>query len=699
MTVHRHVSLLALFVLTATPLGLSAQDLPSLEDLDREQQAAETQTEETPTEEAPEPTDGFVDVEASDAETDSEQGPEPASSGAVQDEHAADTERDERFVSPMLNLDGTVGLQNIAAAYGGHANTYRIALLGQFFSGNDTVRFNDSNTFFAGNLLIEASPIDYFSAHLKLQTRSNVNTFGRPEAMLSQGDLQLGFKGYWHPSEGGLYVGGDLTLHAPADFGGSGLNFDGLSIRPRILASFDFAELTESEVNLRSHVNIAYTIDRSENLVPSGVSPTRVERFAYGLRAYDSIDLGVGFEYDAPYVSPFVEWNFEIPVNGADGICQQANLDCASTVGAGSFPHVLSLGLKGEPVEHLGAHLGLDIGLTSNDAAGLPVTPPWQLVFGLQWTIDPTPKIEYVEQEVEVDQEAPEAFVQGTVVDKDTKEPIPGVVIRYPLGDDTPQATREDGTFRSYGFAPGSQIRFILSHPRYEEMPVSRRLPEEPGDHPLEVEMTALDISGQVTGRVVDEEGAPIEGANIRLSGAKTFEATTDSSGNFNAEVDAGDYEIAARAEGYLTRGKSVSIDTDDPTSVNFELKAAPEESLVELRDDRIEIQQKVFFDSGKATIQQRSFGLLEQVTALLAENPQVKKVRIEGHTDDVGSDDFNLELSQDRAEAVRNFLVEQGISPERLEAQGFGSGQPLLPNTSNRNRTINRRVEFSIPR
>ena len=90
-------------------------------------------------------------------------------------------------------------------------------------------------------------------------------------------------------------------------------------------------------------------------------------------------------------------------------------------------------------------------------------------------------------------------------------------------------------------------------------------------------------------------------------------------------------------------------------------------ESKVEMTSERINILDKVYFDTGKASIQDRSFNVLKQVAAVLKANPQVTLVRIDGHTDNVDTDEFNLELSQRRTEAVRQFLVDQGINSGRL--------------------------------
>ena len=109
-----------------------------------------------------------------------------------------------------------------------------------------------------------------------------------------------------------------------------------------------------------------------------------------------------------------------------------------------------------------------------------------------------------------------------------------------------------------------------------------------------------------------------------------------------------------------------------------------------------ISVSDKLLFNSGSYRVSNKANSLLERLAAVINSEPAIE-VMIEGHTDDRGADDFNLDLSQRRAEAVKKFLVDQGISADRLIAKGFGSTRPILPNTSNRNRALNRRVEFNI--
>ncbi len=110
-----------------------------------------------------------------------------------------------------------------------------------------------------------------------------------------------------------------------------------------------------------------------------------------------------------------------------------------------------------------------------------------------------------------------------------------------------------------------------------------------------------------------------------------------------------------------------------------------------------IEIGDKVYFDVDKATIKKRSHSLLKQVALTLKANPQIEKISIEGHTDAQGPADYNRELSQSRAEAVRDFLIAEGMEAERLTAKGFGEDKPVASNKTVRGRVKNRRVEFNI--
>lgn len=119
---------------------------------------------------------------------------------------------------------------------------------------------------------------------------------------------------------------------------------------------------------------------------------------------------------------------------------------------------------------------------------------------------------------------------------------------------------------------------------------------------------------------------------------------------------------------------------------------------LVVVKKDKIEIKQQINFQSGKAKIiGKRSFQILDEVVQVLNDYPGIKKIRIEGHTDSVGSNKYNQRLSQARADSVMEYMLSQGISVDRLEAVGYGEDRPIASNATAKGRALNRRTEFNI--
>ena len=117
----------------------------------------------------------------------------------------------------------------------------------------------------------------------------------------------------------------------------------------------------------------------------------------------------------------------------------------------------------------------------------------------------------------------------------------------------------------------------------------------------------------------------------------------------------------------------------------------------VRVTDGKIVLNHKIHFEVGKAEIQNRSHKVLDELAGLIDDNPEINLLRVEGHTDNQGGREMNRKLSQRRAESVRNYLVNQGVSPERLAATGFGEREPIASNDTEEGRRKNRRVEFNI--
>lgn len=114
----------------------------------------------------------------------------------------------------------------------------------------------------------------------------------------------------------------------------------------------------------------------------------------------------------------------------------------------------------------------------------------------------------------------------------------------------------------------------------------------------------------------------------------------------------------------------------------------------VEVTSTGIVIHQRIYFEYDRAVIRSRSFPILNTVAQVMRDFPDIT-VEIQGHTDSRGSDEYNLRLSGERAEAVRQYLIQQGIPANRMTARGYGETRPIDNNRTAAGRAANRRVEF----
>jgi OOP family OmpA-OmpF porin len=122
-----------------------------------------------------------------------------------------------------------------------------------------------------------------------------------------------------------------------------------------------------------------------------------------------------------------------------------------------------------------------------------------------------------------------------------------------------------------------------------------------------------------------------------------------------------------------------------------------PQPKRVEVTADRIVIHDKILFEVDKAVIRTESHGLMDEITQVMKDNAQILKISIEGHTDGDGSAKYNQSLSDKRAGAVLQYLVDHGVAQERLVSKGFGESKPIGDNATPEGKEANRRVEFII--
>jgi outer membrane protein OmpA-like peptidoglycan-associated protein len=113
--------------------------------------------------------------------------------------------------------------------------------------------------------------------------------------------------------------------------------------------------------------------------------------------------------------------------------------------------------------------------------------------------------------------------------------------------------------------------------------------------------------------------------------------------------------------------------------------------------DGKVKVLENVQFETGSAKIKPESYSLLDQVALTMKANPEIKTVRVEGHTDETGSHEMNMRLSKARAESVKQHLINKGVAANRLKAEGFGPDKPIASGSDPQSRAKNRRVEFVV--
>lgn len=186
--------------------------------------------------------------------------------------------------------------------------------------------------------------------------------------------------------------------------------------------------------------------------------------------------------------------------------------------------------------------------------------------------------------------------------------------------------------------------------------------------------------SEAVTGNIVVKPGSHSTQA-WKISGGDRYESPV---------VETGWYFIAASAPGHLNATDSVYVDTRQQTSVTKDILLPKIEVGVTVRIPNI------YFDFDRTTIKPVSFAELDKVVDLLQRNNGLE-IEIAGHTDSKGADEYNMNLSQGRSEAVVEYLVSKGVARTRLQARGYGETKPIDTNETEAGQANNRRVEFTV--
>lgn len=237
---------------------------------------------------------------------------------------------------------------------------------------------------------------------------------------------------------------------------------------------------------------------------------------------------------------------------------------------------------------------------------------------------------------------------------------------------------------RATGGNLGIMFQALISIPSLKDRPRRERNIEEP----LPQQPLMVTLSGKVTDK---SAGTPVD-AVIHFTNAAG--KTTDilaKGGNYSVRLNNNEsYKVKVESFGYqdLNTDISISEPVSDQVTRDF--------SIAMIEEGQAMVLNNIYFKVASAELLKESVPELEKIETFLKNNPVIA-VEISGHTSSEGNDDYNLKLSQDRANAIKTWLTGKGISEKRIQTVGYGKAKPVADNSTEEGRKLNRRVEFRI--
>jgi outer membrane protein OmpA-like peptidoglycan-associated protein len=675
------------------------------------------------------PAAGANDLPAGDVPADADQ--------AVADEWAI---RD-RQINEANTLTGSTGLLRTQSAQTGAAGQFRLGFTSEWFSAgflcstsfpcpstaNGPITSDTMNhvgaTISLGVTLARfgAEKRGALDAYIATGAFANSDTANKPSLLQVLGDTDLGAK-FVYALSPVFHYGASAELWLINGTGAVGLDGSGTSAKfTPIILTADLRGL-QSKVPLRFSANATYSLDNTGDVVQAteqarGTTITRIERFGLGINRVDHIDIRVGGELlvAEERVRPFVEYSIMAPVgynSSTSFICNPSpsvNVSGDHCLANDKIaPQTLTIGGRFYPWKHGFSLLAaLDIGLagTSDFIEEVAPTAPWTLYIGAGWAVDtkdrpPVTVTKTVEKQVEVIKTVPRGKVVGFVHETGKQDPIVGAVASY---DGHPEMTAlvsgADGKFSDE--LPEGDFNYIVKADGYKPGTCGVKVPKVGGELPVDCALEALPKVGSIAATLRDSDNnTPLSGVSVKVVDPQRKELALTSDGSGLVKVDnlpPGMAQFTITTAGYLTLVQTVEVKARQTTTVELLVHPVPKNAAVVIGAKEITIKQQIQFALDSSTILPTSFGLMTEIADAFIKNPRIRKVEVQGHTDNTGSPGTNKILSEQRADAVVQWLIQHGVPAERLVAKGFGQERPLVPNVTAGNRARNRRVQFVI--
>jgi len=628
----------------------------------------------------------------------------------------------ERQLNEAMTLSGGMGLLRNQYASSGAPGQIRLGFSTEYFTGNFLCTstqwckppltagkvISDNLNHVGAHLALGVDIFKFLEVYLGTNAIANSDKQNRPILLQTLGDSNLGVK---------VHVQTSATVHLGLAselwlLNGTGaVGVAGTSAKFRGLATID-SRYAKTPFPLRISGNLTYSLDNSGDLVLDteavrNTSITRIERFGLGINRVDHFDINLGVEgfLFNDRIRPFAEYDIMIPINRQGYECRADNIsndECLANNPAA--PSRVSLGARFFPWRSGFSILAAaDIGITHTSRFIEEMQPmaPWMLHVGLGWATDtkdpgamarripPFPK--------------PKPRIRGMVHEMEKLDPLADAIVQWANHKEyTPLATDVDGRFRTHELEPGT-YEFAVRVEGYNAGSCKGTIPAEstsPDDIVIDCPLTPLPRNGTVTVRVKDAETQAVVGnAKVALRDSKQVELSPKSvDGAYRfGDVALGAGELHIDAEGYLSYVAPAEVKAGKESQIEVAIIKRPKELLISVSSSEITLKQQVQFASDSAVILPESNLLLSEVADAMIQSPGLKKVEVQGHTDNSGTPEQNQALSEKRAQAVVAWLTSHGVQASRLVAKGYGQDRPIAPNITTAGKAKNRRVQLIV--
>lgn len=287
-------------------------------------------------------------------------------------------------------------------------------------------------------------------------------------------------------------------------------------------------------------------------------------------------------------------------------------------------------------------------------------------------------------------------IITGKVVDEKNKPVSTSIRWSYVYGDVVNEIiveTLENGTFRFY-VPPTEKVRYLIEDKQYAVREEMILIPENTDAYDITIRLVSVANELKISGKVTDQQNNPLA-ANIywsyKMDGELIeYRVLSNPDGSYEVSMPIMPM-LSYRVE--KTNFMPISGSTDipiDKRSITMDF------TMTKLAEREVFNIKNIQFEFGKATLLPSSYEVLDPLVKLMNDNPSLT-IELAGHTDIVGGREFNLRLSNQRAQAVADYLINKGVNKDRIQVAGYGFDKPIADNKTDEGRALNRRVEMVI--